>query len=213
MTLDAENTTATMEIAELQTQRLPLSEVEPHPDNPRIHPPEQITAIQESYRLDGYIAGSMAIQISRKRLYKGHAVYEALSGIGVTHADFVVKELTDAETLALLARDNALSDMSTNDFPKLKEISVKLEKMDVPIERMGQTLESMKELESDWAKSEADNRVIEEDDPPEVSEGPTTTQTGDLWHLGKHRVTMWRFDPRRGRGAGYGGREGGYGLY
>lgn len=103
-----ETATQELEYAELEIQRLPLKDISPHPDNPRIHSPEQIAAIQESYRLDKYTAGSMCIQQSRKRLYKGHAVYEALSGIGVVDADFVVKDLTDAETLALLAREEAL---------------------------------------------------------------------------------------------------------
>jgi DNA modification methylase len=188
MSQEVGNAIDSMEVAELETERLPLSDVSPHPDNPRIHSPEQIKAIEQSLIMDGYIAGSMAIQRSTRTLYKGHGVYEALVNLGCVEADFVVMDLTDIETLALLARDNALSDMSTNDFPKLKAIEVKLEEMDVPIERMGQTMESMKELESEWAKSESDNRVIVEDDPPEVSEDEPITQTGDLWHLGSHRV-------------------------
>lgn len=135
-----------LEVAELETERLPLSEVTPHPQNARIHTEEQIKAIQESYRLDQYIAGSMCIQRSTRMLYKGHAVYEALYGLGVQEADFVVKDLTDTETLALLARDNALSDMSSNDPVKLKAISVELVEMNVPIQRMGYTLEKINEL-------------------------------------------------------------------
>ena len=181
--MSTEQATATgssLEVALLETERLPLSAVTPHPDNPRIHSPEQIKAIQESYRLDGYIAGSMAIQKSTMRLYKGHAVYEAFSGIGVQEADFVVKDLTDSETLALLARDNALSDMSTNDPIKLKSISVNLVEMNVPIQRMGYT---MKEINAMQPAKE-----VTEDDPPSVSEDEPITQTGDLWLLGKHRV-------------------------
>lgn len=46
-----ENTMQAMEIAELETERLPLSEVTPHPDNPRIHSPEQIKTIRGNDRL------------------------------------------------------------------------------------------------------------------------------------------------------------------
>ena len=111
-----------LEVVKLDLLTLPLSAVSPHPDNPRIHTEEQIEALMESLRYDGYIAGSMGIQLSRKRLYKGHGVYEALTRLGCIEADFVVKDLTDLETLALLARDNALSDMSTNDPVKLKVV-------------------------------------------------------------------------------------------
>jgi len=137
-----------LEVAELDLQRLPLSEVTKHPDNPRVHSLEQIKALKYSLSIDGYIAGSMGIQRSTKRLYKGHGVYEALLGIGCKFADFVVKDLTDAETLALLARDNALSDMSTNDPVKLKAISVNLIEMNVPIQRMGYTLERIEAMQS-----------------------------------------------------------------
>jgi DNA modification methylase len=113
-------------------------------------------------------------------LYKGHAVYEALNGLGVQEADFVVKDLTDAETLALLARDNALSDMSTNDPVKLKAISVELVEMNVPIQRMGYTL---KEITSMQPRKE-----VVEDEPPAVSEEKPVTKTGDLWTLGNHRL-------------------------
>lgn len=139
-------TTESLPIAKLDLKQLPLSEIFPHPDNPRIHPPEQIKELQTELLRHGYFAGSMGIQKSTRRLYKGHGVYEALLGIGCIEADFVVKDLTDAETLALLARDNQLGDMSTNDPPKLKLISVKLLKMSVPIERMGYTLEKINEM-------------------------------------------------------------------
>ncbi len=167
-------------IAELETQRLPLSEVTPHPDNPRIHSPEQIKAIEQSLIMDGYIAGSMAIQRSTRILYKGNGVYQALLNLRCYEADFVVKDLTDAETLALLARDNSLSDMSTNDPIKLKAISVNLQAMNVPIQRMGYTLKEITAMQP--------MKEVTEDDPPEVEEGKPVTQTGDLWLLGKHRV-------------------------
>jgi hypothetical protein len=149
-------TAESLEVAELETERLPLSDVSPHPSNARIHTPEQIEAIKRSVELDGYIAGSMCIQRSTRRLYKGHAVYEALSALGVHSADFVVKDLTDAETLALLARDNALSDMSTNDPVKLKAISVELQKMEVNIERMGYDMRQINAMQPVEVRSPGD---------------------------------------------------------
>ena len=174
--------------AELETQRLPLSEVTKHPQNPRTHSDRQIKELQSSLLEHGYAAGSMTVQRSTMRLVKGHGVYEALLGLGCIDADFVVADMTDAEALLFLARDNRLSDLSAFDVPKLKAITVELQKIDVPLERIGFNEGELKSLESDWAKSEADNRVVEEDDPPEVSEDEPITQTGDLWHLGDHRV-------------------------
>ena len=175
MTLDAENTTATMEVAELQTERLLLSSVSSHPQNPRTHSPRQIKELQASLTEHGYAAGSMTVQKSRMRLVKGHGVYEALLGLGCVEADFVVVDMDDAEALLFLARDNRLSDLSVFDVPKLKAITVELQKIDVPLERIGFNEEELKSLESDWAKSEADNRVIEKDDPPEQAESSEKT--------------------------------------
>jgi len=180
--------TPDLEIAELHTQRLPLSEVTAHPQNPRSHSDRQIKELQASLTEHGYAAGSMTVQRSTMRLVKGHGVYEALCGIGCVEADFVVMDMSDDEALLFLARDNRMSDLSSFDVPKLKAITVELKKINVPLERIGFNAGELKSLESDWAKSEADNRVVVEDDPPEVAEGEPITQTGDLWHLGKHRV-------------------------
>lgn len=169
-----------LEVAALETERLPLSDVTPHEANPRLHSPEQIKAIEQSLSLDGYIAGSMGIQRSTHTLYKGHGVYQALLNLGCIEADFVVKDLTDAETLALLARDNALSDMSSNDPVKLKVISVELKEMNVPIERMGYTLKEITAMQP--------AKPVTEDDPPAVSEEKPVTKMGDLWTLGNHKV-------------------------
>ncbi len=162
MTETTTTASPTLEVATLDIQRLSLSEVTPHSQNPRIHTEEQIQAIMESLRLDGYIAGSMGIQKSTRILYKGHGVYEALLNLRCIEADFVVKDLSDAETLALLARDNALSDMSTNDPVKLKAISVELVEMNVPIQRMGYTLKEITAMQP--------RKEVTEDEPPAVSE-------------------------------------------
>lgn len=176
---DALQAIPALEVAELDIQRLPLSEITLHPKNPNIHPEEQIQAIMESLRLDGYIAGTMGIQKSTRMLYKGHGVYMALKRLGCIKADFVVSDLTDEATLALLARDNALSDMSSPDPVKLKAISVELVKMNVPIQRMGYTLKAIEAMQP--------KREVTEDEAPEVAE-VVVSKTGDLWQLGKHRL-------------------------
>jgi hypothetical protein len=60
----------TLPKATFKKKHLPLSEVEPHPDNSRIHTASQIAEIQENLlELDFY--GSMVVQESRMRLCKG----------------------------------------------------------------------------------------------------------------------------------------------
>lgn len=153
------NTTQTMEIAELDTQRLPLSDVAPHPQNPRIHSDRQIKELQASLTEHGYAAGSMTVQRSTMRLVKGHGIYEALLGIGCVEADFVVVDMDDAEALLFLARDNRLSDLSSFDVPKLKAITVELQKIDVPLERIGFSEDEFVSLDFAYQQREADNSV------------------------------------------------------
>jgi len=140
MTADPENTKA-LTTAELETERLPLSEVSPHPQNPRTHSDRQIKELQNSLLEHGYAAGSMTVQKSTMRLVKGHGVYEALKGLGCVDADFVVVDMNDDEALLFLARDNRLSDLSAFDVPKLKAITVELQALNIPLERMGFTTE------------------------------------------------------------------------
>lgn len=165
--------------AKLDSKTFPLSEIEPHPDNPKIHTTAEIQRLAKFIKEVGYSAGAMAIQESRKRLYKGHKVFAALQYLEYTAADFVVKDLTDDETLLLLLGDNRYGEDGTMSAPQLDVIFQKLELSGTEMTLSGFTMTEIKGIM---------NRNVKEDDPPPVSEDEPVTQTGDLWYLGDHRV-------------------------
>lgn len=166
-------------VAKLDTEILPLSEIELHPDNPRIHTIAQINAIAKLIESVGYAAGSMTIQKSRKRLCKGHGVYATLEKLGYTAAEFVVKDFTDEEALLFMIADNKLSELSSWNMPQLQVNFVDLKTSGIPLTLSGFTMKEIDGLKA---------RDVKEDDPPPVSEEEPVTQAGDLWLLGEHRV-------------------------
>ena len=103
----------TLEIASLEPVRLQMTEVEPHPDNPRVHSAHQINELKESLLEHQYVAGSMVVQKSRMRLVKGHGIYQALIELECRFADFILVDMDDEEALIFLMRDNRLSDLSS----------------------------------------------------------------------------------------------------
>lgn len=123
--------------AELQIQTLPLTAVEHHPENPRYHSRKQIEEIAASISDHGYAAGSMTVQQSTMYLAKGNGVYDALTMLGYTEADFVVVDMSDAEAMQFMIRDNRLSDMSSWLKPELDALMAELKETGLQLQDMG----------------------------------------------------------------------------
>jgi len=177
-----------LKIAELPIKRLHMSEVNPHKDNPRHHSRQQVEQIAESIETHGYAKGSMVVQASSMSLVAGNGVYAALTLLDYNEADFVVMDMDDNEALQFLIRDNRLSELSSWDMPMLDANLATLKDEGYALEDMSFTMEPMEELDAAEMKRQADNRVVEKDDPPAVSDEEPITQMGDLWLLGKHRL-------------------------
>ena len=181
--LDMETKTASLPV-----ERLKMSEVSQHKDNPRRHSRQQIEQIAESIEQHGYAKGSMVAQKSSMSLVAGNGVYAALTLLDYEEADFVVVDMDDTEALQFLIRDNRLSELSAWDMPVLNANLSTLKDEGYELEDMAFTMEAMGDLKAAELRREADNRVVEEDEPPEVSEEEPVTQTGDLWALGNHAL-------------------------
>ena len=175
-------------IATADKTRVLMSDIHTHPSNPRRHSNAQIEELAQSLRDHGYASISLTVSHATGNIVKGNGMYAALTSLGCKEVDVVYREMSPLEELQFLIRDNRLSELSTWDLPMLNADLATLKDDGYELEDMSFDLESMDTLESDYAKGEADNRVITEDDPPEVADGPAITQMGDLWHLGAHRV-------------------------
>lgn len=177
-----------MEIATAPVTRVKMGDIHEHPENPRYHSRAQIEELAASLKTHGYASISLTVSRSTGNIVKGNGMYDALTLLGCKEVDVVYKDMTPIEELQFLIRDNRLSELSSWDMPVLNADLAVLKDEGFELEDVSFDLEAVDTLESDYAKSQADNRVIEEDDPPEVSEEEPIAQIGDLWHLGAHRV-------------------------
>ncbi len=158
----SESESRSMEIAELPAPvRLQMTEVELHPDNPRVHSAHQINELKESLLEHGYAAGSMVVQETRMRLVKGHGIYEALLQLDCRFADFIIQDMSDQEALIFLMRDNRLSDLSSWHPAKFMTSVRALKSMNVKMSRIGF---NMKQIEAMKAKDvDLDPDALDED--------------------------------------------------
>ena len=177
-----------MEIATADTTRVKMSDIHSHPENPRYHSRSQIEELAQSLRDHGYASISLTVSQATGNIVKGNGIYEALTLLGCKEVDVVYMDMTPLEELQFLIRDNRLSELSRWDLPVLNANLALLGDEGFELEDVGFELEAITQLEDEDARRQADNRVVVEDDPPEVDEGEPVTQYGDLWTLGKHRL-------------------------
>lgn len=123
-------------IAALNVQRMKLSEIKPHPDNPRLHSPDQIKRLRNSLENYGYAKGSLVVNADGTIL-TGHGMYESMLEQGVVEADVVVVDLPPGKAEAFMIADNRLGDLSVFDQVQLNTLVTELQEMDVTLEEMG----------------------------------------------------------------------------
>lgn len=107
---------------------LPLTDIKPHPDNPRDHSEDQIRKISNSINELGW--GRPLILSKDGYILAGHGVYLAVMNILKLKKVPTVKmqwKHDSPEAIAYMIADNKLTDESGWNFPKLDELSINLE--------------------------------------------------------------------------------------
>ena len=151
------------------------SELIPHPENWRTHPPEQRRALRAMVDRIGNASALYVREIPEGlQILDGHMRQDLLADEQVP---VVVLDLDDDEARAFLATLDPIAAMAKADRDKLSELLKPLQ--DLPA--------------LDWRKLygvDPHKRTIQHprkpDDVPEPVE--VTAKTGDLWQLGDHRV-------------------------
>jgi len=177
-----------IEIADAETRLVDMDSIQNHPENPRWHSRSQIEELAASLDDHDYASISLTVSSRTGNIVKGNGMYNALQLRQCQKVRVVWKDMTPLEELQFLIRDNRLSELSRWDLSVLNANLATLNDEGFELEDMSFELEAINELEELDARRQADNRVVVEDDPPEVDEGEPVTQYGDLWLLGKHRV-------------------------
>ena len=123
-------------VAALNVQRMKLSDLSPHPENPRLHSTDQLRRLQQSLENFGYSKGSIVVN-SAGVILAGHGMYESVIEEGYDEADVVVADLPEGKAEAFMVADNRLGDLSEWDMIQLNTLMTELQEMDIELEEMG----------------------------------------------------------------------------
>ena len=167
---------------------LPLIDIVANPQNPNVHPAEQISLLREIIKKQGWRS---PIVISKRSgfVVKGHGrLMAALDGdMEFAPVDYQDYEDDSAEYADMIA-DNRLAELSNMDKELLAEI---LEEMD----GMNLDLTGYTEQEIGDILGELLNEDEEEEEEQKDRYFTPFAKAGDTWYLGEHRLIIGETEP------------------
>ena len=169
----------------LEVTYLPITDLKPNPQNPRVHNEKQVRQIAQSIEAFGF---NVPILVDdRHNVVAGHGRLLAAQKLGWKSVPVIrLNHLSESQYSAFLIADNRLTENSSWDDRLL-----------------GEQLKVLSELELDFdlevtgfEVAEIDVLIdglepLDEPDPDDrlpAIEGSAISEIGDLWQLGKHRV-------------------------
>lgn len=166
----------------LKIEHISPSELTPYEGNPRVHTEAQIAKLKASIQEYGIVL-PVLIDASNV-IIAGHAVVQACKELEIEELPCVrAAHLTEAQVKAYILADNRLAEDSTWDRVKLKTEMLRLrDDYGLELEHTGFEKREILRLRMDVAEAPKD-----EDAEPEAS-SVITSQPGDLWLLGEHRL-------------------------
>lgn len=154
-------------------------------NNSRRHPEQQIGRLMASMMEFGFVVP--ALVDSDGTIIAGEARIEAARRLGTKKVPVIVPDhLSKAQVKAYRLADNRLAEGGKWDEQRLSIEFVEILAMgEVPIDVMG-----WETAEIDIILDQPEDQVEGNDPADEAIEPPTSpvSRTGDLWHLGKHRL-------------------------
>lgn len=162
-----------------------LSELKPHPKNPRVHPDKLITKLARSIGEFGFT--NPVLVDADNRILAGHARCKAAEKMGMESVPALALPLTGAAADAYVIADNKLNELSSWDEAVLADLVAEIDAANFDVELTGfdpdeiDALLSPKGCVDDGFDEGKAKKAIEEN-------GGAVTQTGDIWLLGGHRL-------------------------
>jgi len=165
----------------VQVKTVKITELKPHPKNPRVHPDSAIEKLERSIKEFGW---TNPILVSADGyILAGHARLKAAEKAGISEVPVIYLPLEGAKAEAYLIADNRLQDETDWDLPKLKDLLQELDTGEFDLELTGFDMDEIEDLMTQF---HVPGEIIE-DEVPEPPEEPIT-KPGDLWILGRHRL-------------------------
>jgi DNA modification methylase len=165
----------------VQVKTVKISELRPHPKNPRVHPDSALDKLVRSIKEFGW---TNPILVSADGyVIAGHARLKAAEKAGISEVPVIYLPLEGAKAEAYLIADNRLQDETDWDYEKLKDLLQDLDTGEFDLELTGFDMDEIEDLMTQFHVPEE----IIEDEVPEPPKEPIT-KPGDLWILGRHRL-------------------------
>jgi DNA modification methylase len=159
----------------MKITQVPIHEIKPYENNPRVHPVRQLEVITNSIKRFGF-RGSILLDRNNV-IVAGHARYEAAAVAGLTELPCeYADDLSEDDIIAYRYLDNKIASMSYDDEEKVFQELAKIPDYDMkPFDVELKPIEETKE------------GLCDDDETPELKV-EATTKRGDVWQLGQHRL-------------------------
>ena len=169
-------------ITTTQMQLVDINKLIPYVNNARTHSPEQITKLRSSLREFGFVS---PVIIDREyNVLAGHGRIAAAKEEGIAEVPCVfVEHLSEAQKKAYILADNRMSLDAGWDDELLKVEMASLQEMGFDVGMTGFDESELADLFETDAEGEEDNFDVDAE-----LEKPCFSQTGDVWHIGRHTV-------------------------
>ena len=171
----------------LKVVHLPIETIKSRPGNARAHSRKQIAKLGAAIRTYGFVVPCLLDE--QNVLICGHARIQAARLEGMSHVPVIyIRHLSPEQVRALTLSDNRLSELSSWDKELLaKELTELVDLLPMPeLLSTGFELEEIQLLQD---VAESKSARMEEPKLPAVDRSqPATSQLGDCWLIGDHKL-------------------------
>lgn len=164
---------------QLEPLLISIGDIRPHPENYKIHPPEQIRKLRASLKAFGCTSPLKANL--EGTLVAGHGMYQLYLEDGYTHVPVIYEALDKNLSKACMVADNETARGGITEQDKLAELLQGVSEIpDFDIEAVGFSVDDLDSL-----LGTEPQEVVEDNFNPD-GDVETRCKEGDLWQLGGH---------------------------
>jgi ParB-like chromosome segregation protein Spo0J len=159
-----------------------IAELKPHPQNPKLHPPEQLKALAAAIKKFGF--DQPIVTDEHSTILKGHGRHESAGLAELDEVPTICRPgLSEDEKMALVISDNQLPQLGSWDQKLLRQGLTALAKANFDTKLLGFSEIRLATFIGGATGAGATNP----DEQPELDQRPVSRK-GDVWLLGEHEL-------------------------
>ena len=162
-----------------------LTDLKPHPKNPRKHPDEMLKKLSRSIQEFGFT--NPVLISDDNMILAGHARCKAAEMLGISEVPCIILPLKGDSASAYVIADNKLNELSEWDENTLAGLMAEIDIGGVDLELTGFSISEIETLLTPQGCVE--DEFDEEQAKKDIEDnGGAVTQAGDIWLIGNHRL-------------------------